>query len=490
MELGTLVVVPDSGLAYKGSVTAAAPATNQFTIPTLAGLGIGKFSGANSPFYAVVLRKNTGTSAAPQGEQKVITAYNTNTGQFTTLPFTVPIAINDEVQILSADLAANPTILSAIGVLPVTLDTGLAYKGTVTATPLPNQFTIPSLAGMGVGKFAGATAPFYAFVLRKGTGSSGAPQGQQQVVTAYDNVTGTFTAPGFTIPIAIGDDVQILSADLAANPTILSAIGVLPVTLDTGLAYKGTVTATPLPNQFTIPSLAGMGVGKFAGAINPYSAFVFRKGTGTGLAPQGEINVITAFNTGNGTFTAPGFTVPIAIRDEILIVHPSIANAVAMVGGLAAILAAIAATDLDVGTVNGIVTAILAQTTTIQTQTNKLAGVPTGMGSVSKNWQAAEQNLITIGADGVSYKLHMFNVDISALAGNITIRAYIKINGVEQRIFPIPAATTFTAAVSAPGIPLIDTTGAITEALRVTIQSDAVADNGKAVGYEYKLEAM
>jgi len=84
----------------------------------------------------------------------------------------------------------------------------------------------------------------------------------------------------------------------------------------------------------------------------------------------------------------------------------------------------------------------------------------------------------------------MFNVDISALAGNITIRAYIKINGVEQRIFPIPAATTFTAAVSAPGIPLIDTTGAITEALRVTIQSDAVADNGKAVGYEYKLEAM
>ena len=114
MELGTLVVIPDNGLAYKGTVTAAIPATNQFTIPTLAGLGAGKFDGATNPSYAVVVKKGTGTGLAPQGEQQIVTAYNTNTGQFTTLPFTVPVAIGDEVQILTADLAANPAILNAI----------------------------------------------------------------------------------------------------------------------------------------------------------------------------------------------------------------------------------------------------------------------------------------------------------------------------------------------------------------------------------------
>lgn len=128
--------------------------------------------------------------------------------------------------------------------------------------------------------------------------------------------------------------------------------------------------------------------------------------------------------------------------------------------------------------------------TNIDSQTAKLAGLPTVMGSVTKNWQAAEQDLITIGANGTSNKLHLCLIGIQALIGNIALRAYHRINGVERRIFPIPATTVFTAAGSAPGIPLIDTTGAITEALRVTVQSDNAADNGQAVTYEYKLEAM
>jgi hypothetical protein len=126
----------------------------------------------------------------------------------------------------------------------------------------------------------------------------------------------------------------------------------------------------------------------------------------------------------------------------------------------------------------------------IKTQTDKLAGQATVANAVVANWQAAETNLVTIGANGVSNKLHLLIVDISTLVGNISIRVYHRVNGVERRIFPIPANTTFTAAASAPAIPVVDTTMAITEALRITIQSDNAVDNGQSVAYEYKLEAM
>ncbi len=116
--------------------------------------------------------------------------------------------------------------------------------------------------------------------------------------------------------------------------------------------------------------------------------------------------------------------------------------------------------------------------------------LPTVSGAVVGNWQAGETDLVTIGANGASYKLHLVIVTIANLVGNISIRAYHMVNGVERRIFPIPAATTFTAAASAPAIPIWDTTGAITEALRITVQSDNAADNGQAVDYEYKLELM
>jgi len=151
--------------------------------------------------------------------------------------------------------------------------------------------------------------------------------------------------------------------------------------------------------------------------------------------------------------------------------------------GLTGLLAEINANEVKIDIIDALVDVI-------KTQTDKLAGAATVTDSVTQNWQAAEQDMVTIGANGVSYKLHMCLIDISALAGNISIRAYHQINGAERRIFPVPANTTFTAAASAPGIPLIDTSGVITEALRVTVQSDNAADNGQPVGYEYKLEAM
>lgn len=97
---------------------------------------------------------------------------------------------------------------------------GLILDGTVTAIPGANQFTIPTLAGLGVGKFMDATDPFWAFVFRKGDGSSGAPQGEQQKITAYNNATGTFTTNAFTVAVAAGDEILIVNPDLINAPVI------------------------------------------------------------------------------------------------------------------------------------------------------------------------------------------------------------------------------------------------------------------------------
>jgi len=45
-------------------------------------------------------------------------------------------------------------------------------------------------------------------------------------------------------------------------------------------------------------------------------------------------------------------------------------------------------------------------------------------------------------------------------------------------------------AVDGPGLWIVNGTVGIHEILRVTAQSDAVADNTKAIGYDYMIEAM
>jgi hypothetical protein len=95
-----------------------------------------------------------------------------------------------------------------------------------------------------------------------------------------------------------------------------------------GLFYHGIVTAVPGVDQFTIPTLAGLGAGKFSDATAPYQAFVLRDAGGAGAAPQGEIQDITAYATGTGVFTTNAFTVAVGIGDEILILHPSLAGTI------------------------------------------------------------------------------------------------------------------------------------------------------------------
>jgi hypothetical protein len=100
------------------------------------------------------------------------------------------------------------------------------------------------------------------------------------------------------------------------------------------------------------------------------------------------------------------------------------------------------------------------------------------------------QTVCVIGASGVRYKVHSLIIDISLLIGNITPRMFISVNGNQRQIFPPTLVTPFVVGTNAPGIALINGTFGIANALTVTAQSDNIADNGIAIGFEYFLEAM
>jgi hypothetical protein len=126
----------------------------------------------------------------------------------------------------------------------------------------------------------------------------------------------------------------------------------------------------------------------------------------------------------------------------------------------------------------------------VKKQTDKLAGTIPVSGSVTGDWQVSETDLVTIGATGVRYKLHLLVVSIHNLVGNISVRMYMKVNGVERQIHPVPTTQTFSLATHPPAIYVVNGTIGIHEAVRVTVQSDDAGDNGQAVDYDYLLEEM
>lgn len=93
------------------------------------------------------------------------------------------------------------------------------------------------------------------------------------------------------------------------------------------LAHYGTVSAVTSPTVFTIGALANFGPSAFVG----YSCYVLRKGTGTGLAPQREKQPISASLQGRITISA-AYTIPIAVGDEVLLLHPSVASSFNLAG--------------------------------------------------------------------------------------------------------------------------------------------------------------
>ena len=134
-----------------------------------------------------------------------------------------------------------------------------------------------------------------------------------------------------------------------------------------------------------------------------------------------------------------------------------------------------------------VLTAGAAQVADIESQTTKLSGETPVTGSATQNWQAAEAEVVSIGAVNTRYKVHDLSLNISALAGTaITVRLYKKINGVERKVYE----QVFNTNNDPPGLPIINGTWAIHDVLKVTMQSNRTADNGMAVDYDYMLEAM
>jgi len=181
--------------------------------------------------------------------------------------------------------------------------------------------------------------------------SSGDSNLEDAAATVFNPVTGEITiSPAFSNQILAGTVYRIINISTVELDVlhILTRIGtnVDPAGTTTlfawlaniwagllggqGLVYGGIVTAAVAGASFTIASLAGLGATKFASTTQPpYRAYVLREALGgIGGAPQGEMAAITGYVTATGLFTpnAPAFTVDIAVGDEVLILHPRIAE--------------------------------------------------------------------------------------------------------------------------------------------------------------------
>ena len=142
---------------------------------------------------------------------------------------------------------------------------------------------------------------------------------------------------------------------------------------------------------------------------------------------------------------------------------------------------------VDLTPIETSLTDLQAKVDAIKTQTDKLAGETPGQGSVTADWQVAESDIATIGAVGLRYKLHDLTVGIHNLVGTqVRVRLYKKVNSFERKVYD----QLFDTTVDPPALPVINGSWAIHDELRVTLQSNDITDNGKAVDYDFMLEAM
>jgi len=130
---------------------------------------------------------------------------------------------------------------------------------------------------------------------------------------------------------------------------------------------------------------------------------------------------------------------------------------------------------------------ILARLDEIEAKLDKLAGEEPVTDSVTADWNTAESDVVSVGAADTRYKLHSLLISIHNLAGTvITVRMYMPVNGNERKVYE----QTFNAAADPAGLWLVNGTIGIHQVLRVTLESDNAADNGKEVDYDFMLEAM
>lgn len=265
----------------------------------------------------------------------------------------------------NVDAAGTTTLFAWLAKLFIEGGQGLVYYGVVTAVPGANQFTIPTLAGMGAGKFADATAPYRAFVLRDAGGLGAVPQGEMQNITAYVTATGVFTTNAFTAAVAVDDEILLLHPRIAEIATILADMNVPAIDAvanalirdvvgnKADIAAAGIIKATnsilALAKQSAKQSLFLLAdVTTFTNANNFASldlvgyeddfflnwyVFVVRDDGGAGAAPQGEYRPVTDYVSATGGVVHNAFSANLAVGDQVMIIHPMLYEILTIRGG-------------------------------------------------------------------------------------------------------------------------------------------------------------
>jgi len=114
--------------------------------------------------------------------------------------------------------------------------------------------------------------------------------------------------------------------------------------------------------------------------------------------------------------------------------------------------------------------------------------------SVVANWNSGVAtsgnpgaDLVSIGANDTKNKLHSLLLNISSLTGGATVRVrlFMEVNSVESQVYN----QTFIKGTDPDGLWIVNGTVGIHEVLRAELHSDNPADDGKAVDYDYMLEA-
>jgi len=162
------------------------------------------------------------------------------------------------------------------------INSGIVFRGVVTADDPGVSFTISGLAGQGAGAFVDANTSWYAYVLRDAGGAAAAPQGEIRKVTGYTSASGQFTTDAFTVPVVTGDDVIIISAALTNSLNTLTIVEAIKAVTDV-LPDAGALTT--LINHLT--DIKGTGFAKNTHSL-PQCL------TATGFSTHSAANVKTA----------------------------------------------------------------------------------------------------------------------------------------------------------------------------------------------------
>jgi len=220
--------------------------------------------------------------------------------------------------------------------------------------------------------------------------------------------------------------------------------------LRTDLAYYGVVTRVISATQFVAAGLAGLG----DGALTTYAAYVLAKRDGTITPPHGEQPAVTAYVSGSGTFTHAAYTAPLAISDQLLLLHPNISPV-----------------DL----------------TAITTQTDKLAGGET-VGTHSHQNNVNWQTVVTIDPSGLRRKVHSIWLNFVNLTQNTVWRLSYNFGGLGYEVFNSNAGLPWTPAMD-NGV-LLDVRAVIAHELRLEIQSQVLEGAIRNIPYEIYWENM